>query len=565
MANGMGSLYIGASGLQNSQNALNTTANNLANADTKGYVRQQVLFADRSYVTFKNSAISKQQAGLGLAIADVVHTRDMFLDKYYRRENGRQAFYEANYLAVQDVEDIFQELEGMQYQNIMEDFWDSFEEFSKGPNTEVNQNLVVQKATLFIERSQGIYQNMKEYQKRINIKIREGIDRINELGHTIQELNQEIMRIESGGVETAMTLRDERDNALDELSALAKIEVREDVNGAVRVRLENVEFLDEVHVFEVGSVTDELTGFVTPVWPQLSDMPREKYTPLFDYSIDISPELNTDIGQLKALVLTRGEKIGNYRDVTGVPADKYNNGAGMSVMVSAEAELDQMIHEIITAINDVFSPTTTASFVGADGTPYTNVRVWDEENACLGQDGEKPGRELFTRRGCDRYTAVAEQGTGKIYYVYNEEDPQDTSKMYTTQGVTVNPDLLEIESGLPHLDKNGDPDWGLAHKLVNLWDEKKYTVNANDTNPCSFKEYYQRMINGIGAKGDVFGGLATDLSGEVASIENSRQQVFGVSSDEELQNMIKYQSAYNAASRFINVISEMLEHLVTQL
>lgn len=565
MANGMGSLYIGASGLQNSQNALNTTANNLANADTKGYVRQQVLFADRSYVTFKNSAISKQQAGLGLAIADVVHTRDMFLDKYYRRENGRQAFYEANYLAVQDVEDIYQELEGMQYQNILEDFWDSFEEFSKGPNTEVNQNLVVQKATLFIERSQGIYQNMKEYQKRINIKIREGIDRINELGHTIQELNQEIMRIESGGVETAMTLRDERDNALDELSALAKIEVREDVNGAVRVRLENVEFLDEVHVFEVGSVTDELTGFVTPVWPQLSDMPREKYTPVFDYSIDISPELNTDIGQLKALVLTRGEKIGNYRDVTGVPADKYNNGAGMSVMVSAEAELDQMVHEIITAINDVFSPTTTASFVGADGTPYTNVRVWDEENACLGQDGEKPGRELFTRRGCDRYTAVAEQGTGKIYYVYNEEDPQDTSKMYTTQGVTVNPDLLEIESGLPHLDKNGDPDWGLAHKLVNLWDEKKYTVNANDTNPCSFKEYYQRMINGIGAKGDVFGGLATDLSGEVASIENSRQQVFGVSSDEELQNMIKYQSAYNAASRFINVISEMLEHLVTQL
>ena len=47
MANGMGSLYIGASGLQNSQNALNTTANNLANVETKGYVRQQVLFADR--------------------------------------------------------------------------------------------------------------------------------------------------------------------------------------------------------------------------------------------------------------------------------------------------------------------------------------------------------------------------------------------------------------------------------------------------------------------------------------------------------------------------------------
>ena len=162
MANGMGSLYIGASGLQNSQNALNTTANNLANADTKGYVRQQVLFADRDYVTFQSAAISKQQAGLGLAIADVIHTRDYFLDRYYRTENGRQSFYETNYLAVQDVENIFQELEGEQFQTQLEEFWKSFAELSKGPNTEVNQNLVVKNATLFIERAQGVYQNMKE-------------------------------------------------------------------------------------------------------------------------------------------------------------------------------------------------------------------------------------------------------------------------------------------------------------------------------------------------------------------------------------------------------------------
>ena len=44
MANGFGSMYIGASGLQSAQNALNTTANNLANVNTEGYVRQQVVF-----------------------------------------------------------------------------------------------------------------------------------------------------------------------------------------------------------------------------------------------------------------------------------------------------------------------------------------------------------------------------------------------------------------------------------------------------------------------------------------------------------------------------------------
>ena len=47
----MGSLYIGSSGLQTSQNALNTTAHNLSNVDTTGYTRQQVQQSNRAYVT----------------------------------------------------------------------------------------------------------------------------------------------------------------------------------------------------------------------------------------------------------------------------------------------------------------------------------------------------------------------------------------------------------------------------------------------------------------------------------------------------------------------------------
>lgn len=49
MANGFGSFYVGSSGLKNSQNALNTTANNMANVNTTGYVRQQVRFSDKPY------------------------------------------------------------------------------------------------------------------------------------------------------------------------------------------------------------------------------------------------------------------------------------------------------------------------------------------------------------------------------------------------------------------------------------------------------------------------------------------------------------------------------------
>ena len=69
----MGSLYIGVSGLQTSQNALNTTAHNMSNADTTGYVRQQVQLGTRFYNTIavNPKAVSNQQLGLGVYYSKV--------------------------------------------------------------------------------------------------------------------------------------------------------------------------------------------------------------------------------------------------------------------------------------------------------------------------------------------------------------------------------------------------------------------------------------------------------------------------------------------------------------
>ena len=117
MANGFGSMYIGSSGLQAAQNALNTTANNIANVGTEGYVRQQVRFSDRRYDLIKNPTLvtNAHQSGLGVSIGDVVHARDVFLDKTYRLEKGREAFYETCYETTTYIEDLLQELDGEEF------------------------------------------------------------------------------------------------------------------------------------------------------------------------------------------------------------------------------------------------------------------------------------------------------------------------------------------------------------------------------------------------------------------------------------------------------------------
>lgn len=592
MANSFGSLYIGTSGLKHSLNALNTTSNNLANVDTKGYVRQQVRFADDTYTVFDTTAaISKQQSGLGVTISDVVHARDVFLDKAFRTESGRQAFYAASFEACDEVYSYFQELEGEAFQDGLEDFWVAFQELAKDPGNSINQNLVVQKASLFLSRTQAVYTGLKNYQSNINKQISDDIDKVNELGNKIYELNLEIQKIEAGGVETAMTLRDERDNCLNELACYANIGYKELPDGIVKVTVEEQDFVTEDKCYEMGKHRDKATGFVTPYWPYLSNEGQEKYIEVFDLTREIASENNTDIGEIKALLFARGDRVANYTDIEGLDADAYNKtktghiATGDSVMLTAQAELDKLFHNIITSINDLLCPNITAGEAGIT-TPLTgtytdrngiqqtitlteDMLVLDTENCCVGSDEQIPPQELFTRIGMERYKEVT--AGGKTYYVYNEEDTSDETRMYTINGVKINDELQKLASLLPHLNQDRTEDtsasvnYKLAEKLATIWDTKKITLNPNDTGSYTFADYYAAMIGEMGTLGSVYDTTATSLAGTVISVDSSRQQVMGTSSDEELTHMIKYQNAYNANSRFINVINEMIEILLTQL
>ena len=577
MANGMGSLYIGTSGLRTSQNALNTTANNLANVDTKGYVRQQVLQADQHYTTFSTTAsISNQQAGLGVTIGDVVHARDVFLDKAYRSEAGRQAFYETCFSAASELYTYFQELEGEAFQDCLTDLNNSFEEFAKDPSDSVNQNLVMQKASLFISRSQAIYSSLQSYQYNLNSKVSDDIDRINELGNKIFSLNLQITKIEVGGTETAMDLRDQRDSALDELASLANISYDEKWDGAVTVKLEGVDFVAPSRVYEMGKYTDSITGFITPFWPQMSATERGQISEVFNFGVDICPEYNTDIGELKALVMQRGNKIADYRDIEGLDAKTYQDTTGTSVMLSTQAELDQLVHQIITTVNDILCPNTEYSGpditgTAADGSTVTiknGQKILDADNCPVGNDGKLPPQELFTRVGTDRYTEVsvtAANGSTKTYYVYNEESTTDSSKMYTIASVNVNAEITRQPSHIPSLKQNGEVDYGLGTTMSKAWQTSELSLNPGVTSKCSFSEYYAQMIGELGTVGSIYSNTSETLSNTVASVENQRQQAIGVSSDEELTKMIQYQNAYNAAIRFFNVVSQMIETLITSL
>lgn len=566
MANGFGSLYVGASGLQNAQNAINTTANNLANVDTKGYVRQQVRYADKNYTILKDSRanVNMQQSGLGVSIGDAVHARDIFLDKTYRQETGRMSFYSARYETATYVEDLMQELNGQQFKQSVSDLWQAFQEVSTKPADSTKQNLVLQKADLLVSRTQKLYSDLQNYQSNINDQIKDDVDRVNTIGNRIYELNLQIQRVEAGGTETAMTLRDERDSLLDELGNYGRIEVTEDATGFTYVDMEGVRFVDENRCYNMGLKAADGTGFYTPYWPQQSDVEKGQYVPVFRLSGEISSEMNTDIGSIKSKLLVRGDAYGRREDMASEKS--YGNIEGCTLM-EVQAELDVLFSNIVRSMNDIYCPNTetTSAFTSTDGVTYpAGTKILDEENCARGVDGEIPPRELFTRIGIDRYTKVTGKD-GKTYYVYNEEDPDVSSTRYAIGTITVNSDLKRQITLMPAYKKDGSVDYEMGAKLAAAWEVKDMKLNPYDQKPCTFEEYYDKMVDQLGIEGNTYKSVTETLSGAVSSVDSKRQQVSGVSSDEELSNMIKFQSAYNAASRFMNVISEMTETIVTGL
>lgn len=570
MANGFGSLYIGASGLQSAQNALNTTANNLANVNTVGYVRQQVVFSDKRYDLLKDPTlrVNAHQSGLGVDIGDVVHARDVFLDKAYRLETGRNAFYEACYETTTYVEDLLQELDGEEFKVSVEDLWTSFQELAKTPADSVTQNLVLQKSELLLSRAQTLYDDLKEYQANIDMQIKEDVVRVNEIGEKIYELNLKIQRVESNKVETAMTLRDERDKLLDELGSYANINIHEDELGFVYVTMEGVDFVYEAGYHSIEIQTDNLTNFSTPYWSHLSDPEKKLYVGVFDPEETISSEMNTDVGTIKAKMIMRGDDFGIYSDL--LTAENYK-GVQDEVVMETEAQVDLLIHEIVTAVNDAMSPnkdyTVQKDVYDANGNLLfaagQTIQILDEENCARGVDGELPPQEVFVRQGMPRYTTY--EIDGQSFYVYNPENPEDSNSLYRLGNLEVNENLKKVITMFPAYTQNKAVDFKMAERLVNIWEVQGMHINPSDQYPCTFQDFYDKMIAKLGTDGNIYKSSVDTLNTTTASLENSRQQVLGVSSDEELGKLIKYQSAYNASSRYMTVIAQMTELIVTGL
>ena len=186
----------------------------------------------------------------------------------------------------------------------------------------------------------------------------------------------------------------------------------------------------------------------------------------------------------------------------------------------------------------------------------------------MGQGNEYPGTELFVRNSQPRYTEktlTLADGTTETFQVYNEEDPKDFYSLYTIGNLKVNEELLQNPSLLPLSRVSGEEAQTVADALLDKWNQKFATVSPNSLVECNYKDYYAGMMDDLSDRGYTYDAMAKTGEQAVTDAGNARQQLLGVSSDEELSSMIRFQHAYNASSRYINTVSEMIAYLIEKL
>ena len=110
----------------------------------------------------------------------------------------------------------------------------------------------------------------------------------------------------------------------------------------------------------------------------------------------------------------------------------------------------------------------------------------------------------------------------------------------------------------------GEEDYDKAKAMVALFDQDLLQYNdGNDS--LTFEEFYEQMTLDMADRGSIYKSMADNETTLANALDSERQEVMSVSSDEELSNMIRYQQAYGASSRYINVITEMLDSLIAMV
>ncbi|MEX0865841.1 MAG: flagellar hook-associated protein FlgK [Pirellulales bacterium] len=559
-----GSIQLANNALRAQQIGLQVVGQNISNANTPGYIREQVVLSPAP-----TQQVGSLLLGLGVQVDGVVQIIDNFLEERLRGASSERANTSAQEEAFVQLEGLIGELGDTDLSTSLTNFFNSVSEVLNQPESVAVRNLAVLRGQTLSDDVSLLGGRVANLREDINDRVQEHAKNINELTETIRKLNIQIAATEGGDVSKsdAVGLRDQRLNALTALSEIVDIRVVEQASGTVNVSVGG-EFL-----VADGNRRQVYAASTTDRGQAIAEV----------RFADTDSQVNVASGELSGLLAARDHLLGGFLDqlddFAATLAFEFNkifsSGQGLSGYQSVTAEF---------AVDAIDAPLDEAGLPFTPSNGSFDILVKDQETGITettnirvdlnGLNGDSSLQEIVAQlNAVNGVTATI--GADRVVSIVSDSSDQefafgaDTSGLLAALGINTfftgsGSGSLNVAQAL----KN-DPgkfaassggiatDTANAERLAGFFDRPLESQN-ND----SLSTLYGRLTGGVTQGSAVARNVAEGASVFESSLAGQKLATSGVNLDEEIVRMIQYQRAFQMTARYISELDELLQILI---
>ena len=534
---------LGASALNSLQRAISTTGNNIANANTDGYSRQEVEFPSRT-----PNRIGGVTLGTGVKVSSIRRAYDQFLTQDVQARTSSSGYYSLYATTAEQIDNLMAD-PATSISSAMDQFFASMEAVANSPTSQPERQVMLSEAQTLATRFNYVDARLSELAENMNEQMSVFVVDINQYTQDIAQLNQQIARLERTPGGSPNDLLDQRDQAVESLAKLVRVETRTQEDGSINV------FMSSGHrlVSQSGAETLRLSAAVQPDGPVrvYISAPGGSDTELTESALG---------GELGAALDVSNNVIDRARRDIGLLAlgltDTFNtqHKLGDTLNQVAGSDFSTAITPVTTA-STLNSGTTTVSAVIDDATQLTGASYQIDytdsavtiTNLATNVSQDINGTTISLDGLTFTVSPFSNQTDGDRFLV----EPTGRAASAITVALSDTSDIAAANSG----GNVGDNRNLLS--LIALRD-----ANSLKGGTQSVYDIYNNAVAQVAVDTRSARANADTEQSLLQSVTDRRDGITGVNLEEEAANLIRYQQAYQAAAQIITTANDVFDTLL---
>lgn len=560
-------LNVGTRGMSAQQKAIDVTSHNIANANTEGYSRQRAIMETTTPFGMPsiNNAAEPGQLGTGVQITAIQRLRDSFLDYQVRVETSTQGQYDAREKYLSEIEGVFNEPTDNGISTLVDNMYKSWQTLSTHPNDSNARTIVAQTTKDLTDALNHTSTQLDKIKQDTQDEIKQSVFDINGMLNQLDQLNQQIIGVNIAG-NMPNDLMDKRDLLLDQLSSKFNIQVDKqaflgidvspvDKNGMANGNLVQAANNSNVMKFSyVNSIQDIGSGQYKVTFTPLGDVTKPQVTATISMTADQATQLDENrvvwANSSGQPVKTDGTVIdtstaSNFSDWNLFQPTSGELKGYMSVQHDVDgyqAQMDKLAKALAFSINSVESGTTNST---ADSTP---LLVNNSTPTSSAGESTITARNITVNTNIISNPALIQTGVDSTTGATDGTRALAIAQLRDT--------LLDIQSINTTTDRAAFIGTKLNTNGLGI---------QNTSGGTTVGSFFKDVVDKLGVQSQEAQRIVKNQGSLLASIQQSRDSVSGVSIDEEMASLIQYQHAYQANAKIISTVDELLDVVINGL